>query len=131
MAVVSMAVPFTAEAGEAAGTAGVGVVAVGADPDGAAAGVGAVPAGAAAVGIAAAGAGWWLGLGLGSGLGDRGGGCARRGRDRFAAGLWRRSGLLGQAARLDGERPLYGPAARERLLLSLKGARIRLQVKKN
>src|ERR1700729_4084555 len=61
------------------------------------------------------GGGW---RGGGWGLGDHGGGCARRGRDRFAAGLWRRSGLLGQAPRLDSERPLYGPAARERLLLS-------------
>jgi hypothetical protein len=65
MGVVSMAVAFTAEAGEAAGTAGVGVVAAGADPDGAAAGVGAVPAGAAAVGIAAAGAGVVVRAGVG------------------------------------------------------------------
>jgi hypothetical protein len=73
MGVVSMAVAFTAEAGEAAGTAGVGVVAAGADPDGAAAGVGAVPAGAGAVGIAAAGAG-----GVGAGVGIRAGRSRRR-----------------------------------------------------
>ena len=68
------------------------------------------------------GLGRWLGLGLGSGLGDCGGDRARRGRDRFTASLWRRSGLLGQAACLDSERPLYGPAAGERLLLSQKAA---------
>ena len=66
-----------------------------------------------------------------SGLGDRSCGSAGRGRDRVAAGLWRRSGLLGQAARLDAEWPLYGPAACERMLLTLKGVRIRLQIKKN
>ena len=62
-----------------------------------------------------------LGLGLGSGLGDRGGDRARRGRDRFAAGLWRRSGLLGQAARLDRWRPLSWPAACQHLLLTVCG----------
>ena len=64
-----------------------------------------------------------LGLGLGSGLGDRGGDRARRGRDRFAAGLWRRSRLLGQAAGLDSERPLSGPAAGEHLQLTSAGGR--------
>ena len=101
------------------------------------------------LGLAARGLGWlgwWLGrrllelrlgrrlgLGLGSGLGDRGGDRAHRGRDRIAAGLWRRTGLLGQAARLDGERPLSGPAAREHLLLSIllcRARQPRLQVKK-
>jgi hypothetical protein len=118
-AAASMAVvDFVAAAGEAA---------VGAGPDGAAAGVigaqvgaGAV-VGAAAVGVAAAGLGWWLGLGLGSGLGDRGGDRARRGRGRFAAGLWRRSGLLGQSARLNSQRPLSWPAACQHLLVTVCG----------
>ena len=60
-----------------------------------------------------------LGLGLGSGLGDRGRDRAHRGRDRFAARIWRRTRLLGEAARLDGERPLFWPAAREHLHVSL------------
>jgi hypothetical protein len=74
MEAVSIAVAFTAEAGAAAGTAGVGVVAAGADPDGPPAGVGAVQGGAAAVGIAAAGAG----AVVGAGVGIRGGRSRRR-----------------------------------------------------
>ena len=49
----------------------------------------------------------------------------------IAAGLWRRSGLLGQAAGLDSGRPLSWPAAREHLQLSLDGRWIRRQIKKN
>jgi hypothetical protein len=60
MGAVSMVVAFTAEAGEAAGMAGVGVAAAGVG--GAQAGV---EAGAAAVGIAAAGAGAVVGAGVG------------------------------------------------------------------
>ena len=62
-----------------------------------------------------------LGLGLGYGLGDRSRGGPGRGRDRFAAGLWRRSGLLGQAARLDRRRALSWPAACQHLLLTVCG----------
>jgi hypothetical protein len=110
-AVVSAAVALVAAAGMAA--AGVGPA--GAGPDGA------VVAGAigARAGAGAAVVELRLGLGLGSWLGDRRGDRARWGRDRFVAGLRRRSRLLGQAARLDGERPLYGPKACERLHVNL------------
>jgi hypothetical protein len=110
MEAVSIAVAFTAEVGEAAGMAGVG---------------------AAAAGFGARRLGRRLGLGVGSWLGDRGGGRARRDRDCVAACIRRRTRLLGQATGLDCQRPLHRPAARERLLLSLKWSRIRLQVKKN
>ena len=63
-----------------------------------------------------------LGLGLGSGLGDRSHGRARRGRDRFAAGLWRRSWLLGPAAGLDSRRALSWPAPREHLHVTVSSA---------
>ena len=76
--------------------------------------------------------GWWvlelrLGLGRRLGLESRMGHRRRdrpsRRRVRFAVGLWRRrSGLLGQAARLDGERPLYGSATRECMLLTVRRA---------
>ena len=78
------------------------------------------------------GGGWgWRRAGWGGGWG--GGDRAHRGRDRFAAGLWWRAGLLGQATRLDGARPLSGQAACQHLLLSarsLLGAES-LEVKKN
>jgi hypothetical protein len=63
-----------------------------------------------------------VGLGLGSGLGDCGGDRARRGGDRFAAGLRRRTRLLGPAARLDRQRPLYGPPVGQHLHVNINGA---------
>ena len=95
--------------------------------------------GGGGLGMAARWLGSWLGrrllelrlglgrrLGLGSGLGACGDGRARWGRDRFAACLWRRPGVLGQAARLDGGRPLSWPTAREHLHVNLDLAAERL-----
>ncbi len=61
-----------------------------------------------------------LGLGLRSRLGDRSRDSAARGRDRGqrrSTRLWRRSGLLGEAADLDSGRTLSWPAPGEYLLL--------------
>jgi hypothetical protein len=116
-AAVSMEAASTAVALAAAFTEAAGTEADGAAAAGAGGALAGAAVGVAAVGIAA-GAGAAVGAGVGIRLGDCGGDRARRGRDLFTAGLWRRPALLGQAARLDSKRALYGPAARERLLLS-------------
>ena len=107
--------------------------AAGAGPDGeAAAGAGVAPAGAAdgaavgvVVGAAAAGIAAGVGAAVGAGAMIRAGRSPRRpcpsgSRSRRSRPM-RRTRLLGQAARLDGEWPLSGPAAREHLRLSLTG----------
>jgi hypothetical protein len=63
-----------------------------------------------------------LGLGRRLGLGHRSHRRASRGRDRFAAGLWRRSRLLGPATGLDSRRTLSWPTAGEHLRVNVYSA---------